>query len=291
MGGRAETVTRSLNHLDLVSLPRGELFLGRDFLDQWFEGARGGYSEQLGRAAEALGLSLVGADLDDGEAWRAAKSFGTYEKLEDYFLVGCMNGPVSRLVARCGFLPAMASIHRDRSLFSDGAERLLKEAEQKIAFARARAFGAVAVTDDVAGNRGLFFPHDFFIATVWPVYRRLAALIKGEGLRAFFHSDGDTRRIIEPLILAGYDCIHPVDAQAGMNVYDLRKEFGQRVSFMGHIDIMAWPEEKIRTEIALAEAACLGGGLILGSTCGISIKTAGPGLRALYPGRRGGAWP
>jgi uroporphyrinogen decarboxylase len=291
MGGRAETVMRSLDHLDLLSLPRGELFLGRDFLDRWFGEARGGYGEQLGRAAEALGLSLVGADLDNGEAWHAAESWGTYKKPEDCFLVGCMNGPVSRLVASCGFLSAMASVHRDRSLFSDGAERLLKEAEQKIAFARARGFGAAAITDDIAGNRGLFFPYDFFLSTVWPVYRQLAALIKGKGLRAFFHSDGDTRRIIEPLILAGYECIHPVDAQAGINVYDLRKEFGQRVSFMGHIDIMAWPEEKIRAEIGLAETACLDGGLILGSTCGISMKTAGSGLRTLYPGKRGGAWP
>jgi uroporphyrinogen decarboxylase len=272
-------------------LPRGELFLGRDFLDQWFGRSCEGYGEQLGRAAEALGLSVVGADLDNGDAWHVAKPCGTYKKLEDYFVVGCINGPISCLVARYGFLPAMASIHRDRSLFSDGAEDLLKEVERKIAFANACGFGAVAITDDIAGNKGLFFPYDFFVGTVWPVYRQLAALIKEKGLRAFFHSDGDTRRVIEPLILAGYECIHPVDAQAGINVYDLRKEFGQRVSFMGHIDIMAWPEEKIRAEIGLAETACLGGGLILGSTCGISMKTVGLGLRALYPGRRDGAWP
>ena len=289
MAGRARTVMRILDHLDVASLPRGELFLGRDFLDRWFGEATGGYGEQLGRAAERLGLSLVGADLEGRIAGRSLPE-GGWKKLGDCFLVGCIDGPVSRLVGHHGFMPAMTSIHRDRSLFSAVAEELLNEAEKKIAFAAARGFGGVAITDDIAGNRGLFFPYDFFTAAVWPVYRQLAALIKEKGLRPFFHSDGDTRRIIGSLILAGYECIHPVDSQAGISVYDLRKEFGQTVSFMGHIDIMAWPEERIREEISLAETTCLGGGLILGSSCGISVKTAGPGLRVLYPGRGGRAW-
>jgi uroporphyrinogen-III decarboxylase len=93
--------------------------------------------------------------------------------------------------------------------------------------------------------------------------------------------------VIELLIKAGYDCIHPVDAQAGLNVHDLSKEFGPRVCLMGHIDIMAWREEKIRAEIDYAEERFRGGGLVLGSSCGISMVTVGGQLGALYPGRQG----
>jgi uroporphyrinogen-III decarboxylase len=123
---------------------------------------------------------------------------------------------------------------------------------------------------------------------LWPVYRQAARIAKERGLAAFFHSDGDTRKVIEPLIRAGYDCIHPVDAQAGLDVHALRSEFGRRISFMGHIDLMGWGEGRVRLEIDRAEEAFRGGGLILGSSCGISMATGRAHVSALYPDWQGG---
>jgi len=85
------------------------------------------------------------------------------------------------------------------------------------------------------------------------------------------------------LIRAGYDCIHPVDTQAGLNLYALNKEFGESISFMGHIDIITWRKEQIDKEISLAENEFEKGGLILGSTCGISMETVNDKLGILYP--------
>jgi len=186
-----------------------------------------------------------------------------------------------------GFFKAMVSVHRDRGLFTEVAGLFVEEVERTTRFACARGFQALAITDDIAGKEGLFFSPDYFADQVWPVYRQAARIAKEMGLRAFFHSDGDMRKVIELLIKAGYDCIHPVDAQAGLNVHDLSKEFGPRVCLMGHIDIMAWREEKIRAEIDYAEERFRGGGLVLGSSCGISMVTVGGQLGALYPGRQG----
>jgi uroporphyrinogen decarboxylase len=143
---------------------------------------------------------------------------------------------------------------------------------------------AIALADDIAGNNGLLFSFDYFVNTVWPVYRAIAEIIKGSGLSAFFHSDGDTRKVIEFLVQAGYDCIHPVDVQGGLDLYTLRKEFGERVSFMGHMDVMAWDAERITSEIGRAEKSFDKGGLILGSMGGISLDVSPGALRALYPG-------
>jgi hypothetical protein len=46
---------------------------------------------------------------------------------------------------------------------------------------------------------------------------------------------------------------------------------------------MGWEEDRIRAEIDCAEEAFRGGGLILGSSCGISMATAGGRIAALYP--------
>ena len=140
------------------------------------------------------------------------------------------------------------------------------------------------------GDRGLLFSYDYFMDTICPVYEEFAEIIKKNDLFTFFHSDGNTRKVIEPLIEAGYNCIHPIDSQAGLNLYELKKEFGETVSFMGYIDTIAWSEEHINKEISLAESEFKSGGLILGSTCNISMETVSNKLRVLYPGweRR---WP
>lgn len=271
-------VSAALDYTGNPILPRGELFLGRDYLDHFFDG---GYFRQVGAAARSLGLSLVGVDLNGCTSSTQPESGG----LEDYFVVGCLNGPVSRVIELQGFFKAMVSTHRDRGLFTEVAGLFVKEVEKTTRLARARGFQALAITDDIAGKGGLFFSPDYFVDQVWPVYRQAARIAKEMDLRAFFHSDGDTRKVIELLIKAGYDCIHPVDAQAGLNVRDLSEEFGPAVCLMGHIDIMGWGEEKIRAEIDYAEERFRGGGLVLGSSCGISMATVGGQLGALYPGR------
>jgi hypothetical protein len=273
-------VSAALDYSGNPALPRGELFLGRDFLDRFF--GAGDYFGQVAAAARSLGLSLVGVDLNGCTCSTQPEPGG----LEDYFVVGCLNGPVSRVIGLQGFFKAMVSVHRDLGLLAEAGDLFVEEVEATARFACARGFQALAITDDIAGKGGLFFSPGYFADQVWPLYRQAAGIAKGMGLRVFFHSDGDTRKVIDLLIKAGYDCIHPVDAQAGLNVHDLSKEFGPRVCFMGHIDIMGWTEEEIRGRIDRAEEEFRGGGLVLGSSCGISMATAGGQLSALYPGRR-----
>ena len=277
----AAAVSAALDHTGNPTLPRGELFLERDYLDHFF-GGNGAYLAQVAAAARSLGLSLVGVDLNGCACSPAVEAGG----LEDYFVVGCLNGPVSRVIELHGFFKAMAGMHRDRGLFKDGADLFVKEVEKAAGLACARGFQALAITDDIAGKGGLFFSPDYFAQAVWPVYRQAAEIAKGMGLRAFFHSDGDTRKVIDLLTKAGYDCIHPVDAQAGLDVDGLVEECGQAVCLMGHIDIMGWGKERIRMEIDRAEERFRAGGLILGSSCGISMATVGGQFCALYPGAR-----
>jgi hypothetical protein len=58
---------------------------------------------------------------------------------------------------------------------------------------------------------------------------------------------------------------------------------------MGHIDTVTWSKERIKKEINRAENEFKTGGLMLGSTCGLSMETMNDKLDLLYPqwGRRG----
>jgi len=277
-----ETVINTLNHNHGSFLPRGELFINRDFLDHCFWKYKGEYVKQLETTAQHLGLSVIGIELST--EWSHSLLFDmSYKKLEQYFTVGCINGPIFSLIKDHGFFNAMLSMKNNPSLFSDIVAKLLRDTEKKAKLAHANGFRAIAITDDIAGNKGLFFSFSYFVDVVWPVYKKIAEIIKENGLFTFFHSDGDMRKVIELLIEAGYDCIHPIDAQAGLNLYELKKEFDEKVSFMGHIDMIAWSEEHIIKEISLAEDQFKKGGLILGSTCGISMETLNNKLGVLYP--------
>ncbi len=277
-----ETVIKSLKKEPVDFLSKGELFIGRDFLDHYFGEEEGNYTKQLERAAQCLDLSLIGIWIDT-EWSDPLLSERRYKDLQEYFTVGCISGPISNLTEKHGFLDAMRSIKDDSSLFSKVATDLITDVENRAELARANGFSAIAITDDIAANKGLLFSYDYFRNTVYPVYKQLSSIIKGNDLFAFFHSDGDTRKIINPLIEAGYDCLHPVDTIAGLSLYELKKEFGERVSFMGHIDIITWTKEQMEREINRAENEFRKGGLILGSTCGLSLETANDRLGLLYP--------
>ena len=272
----------ALKHSNPSRLPRGELFLAGKFLDVYFPDPQGDFIKRAASAASLLGLSVVGADLN--ERWsRSLLRKGDYCRLGEYFTVGYINGPVTQAIRQHGFRQAMACFKKDRQALNNIISGVLKNFEETCRIAGKNELSAIALTDDIAGNKGLLLSPGDFTDIVLPCYRQVAEIIKSNDLYAFFHSDGDTRTIIEPLIGAGYDCIHPVDAQAGLDLYDLKKAFGNRVSFMGHIDIMNWDERRIAQEARHAEDMFKEGGLILGSTCGLSMETISGRLCALYP--------
>ena len=275
-----ESVVGALSRRGSGPLPRGELFLARDFLDNGFPGLRGDYMGQLDQAVRVLGLSAVGIDLSEEQP----NPRGNHAQLDACFTIGCINGPMSRLVAQRGFLNAMMLLGRNRESLPDFFHETEEDVTGKSEYARENGMSAIALADDIAGNRGLLFSHDIFARMFLPCYERVAEIIKARGLYAFFHADGDIRKVINPLVRAGYDCIHPVDGQAGMDLYELRRDFGERISFMGHMDTMAWDGARVRAELERAEAGFKGGGLILGSSGGISWTTITPAMVALYPG-------
>jgi hypothetical protein len=284
-----ESVVRTLGRLGRGAPPRGELFLAQDFLDQGFPDARGDYVTQLDLAAGRMGLSAVGVDLNRGPACSLLVD-GRYGELQDYFLIGCVNGPVSRLIDGLGFAKAMTWIGKNRGAGEPLAafSRTMEDGTARTCdLARASGFSAIALADDIAGNRGLLFSYDDFVGTFLPLYARMAETIKEHGLYAFFHCDGDTRTIIDCLTRAGYDCIHPVDDQAGMDLGRLTSDFGDRLSFMGHIDTVAWDAPRVSREVERAARGFDEGGLILGSSGGVSRGTLTGGMVALYPGIRG----
>lgn len=96
---------------------------------------------------------------------------------------------------------------------------------------------------------GFFFGNDFgtqldlictpeqFDRFVMPWFRRMTDLAHDWGRQVILHSCGAIARVIDRLIEAGVDCLHPLQARAaGMDAERLARDFGGRIAFMGGID-------------------------------------------------------
>jgi len=96
---------------------------------------------------------------------------------------------------------------------------------------------------------GFFFGNDFgtqldlllspalFDEFVLPWFRRFTEQGHSRGYQVILHSCGSIFRVIDRLIEAGVNCLHPLQAKArNMEAENLAREFGGKLAFMGGID-------------------------------------------------------
>lgn len=122
---------------------------------------------------------------------------------------------------------------------------------------------------DIAYNHGLFFSPRVYREVLMPFHRRLADLGHRYGCQVIYHSDGDVRQAIPLLIEAGMDCLHPLEVKAGVDIRPLKKEYGDRLAFIGNIDARLFQAndlDGLRREILeKVPVAMAGGGYIFHS--------------------------
>jgi uroporphyrinogen decarboxylase len=96
---------------------------------------------------------------------------------------------------------------------------------------------AVLIGNDVGSQQGLMLSADAIRRFVIPGAKALIDQAHSYGVKVIYHSCGSIRDIIEDLIKAGADAIHPIQAlAAGMEPAALKRDFGDRVSFCGGVD-------------------------------------------------------
>lgn len=116
---------------------------------------------------------------------------------------------------------------------------------------------------DAAGDLvdGFFFGNDFgtqvdlicsppqFDTFILPWFRKFTEQGHRHGRQVILHSCGAIFRVIDRLIEAGVDCLHPLQARAsGMDAETLAKRYKGRIAFLGGVDtqellVHATPDE------------------------------------------------
>lgn len=119
---------------------------------------------------------------------------------------------------------------------------------------------------DIAYNHGPFVSPRLYRELVAPAHAEHLNWFRQRGLPVIYHTDGDFRSLIPALLDNGVSCFQPLEAKAGLDVRELKRDIGGSVALMGNIDatvLVTNDRDAIEAEIASkVPVAMRGGGYI-----------------------------
>lgn len=131
---------------------------------------------------------------------------------------------------------------------------------------------------DVAYKAGMFFAPDYWREYFKPCVKAITAEAHARGLPVIYHGCGNVKAIFEDYIEIGVDAYNPLEAKAGMDVNELRRQYGHRMGFCGNSNMQIWEtgdRDKIRREILRKLNAAKGGGYIFQSDHSVASDVSG----------------
>jgi len=105
--------------------------------------------------------------------------------------------------------------------------------------ARGFEFDAGWVFDDLGYKQHSFVSPAMYRELLWPAHKLICDCFKSRGLKMMLHCCGYKMNLIPDLIAAGFDVIQPLEVKAGNDMLALKKQYGDRLTFMGGIDVRA----------------------------------------------------
>ncbi len=151
-----------------------------------------------------------------------------------------------------------------RDMFRTHADLLLAMAQMLLD--KGYVFDGAFLYNDMGYRNGLLFSPATYRALLLETDQMLCDFFHQHAMPVILHSCGCVKELIPSLLEAGFDCLQPLEVKAGMDLVELKAQYGDRLAFMGGIDVraMAHPdpaviEVEIQTKLTVAKQ---GGGYI-----------------------------
>ncbi len=90
--------------------------------------------------------------------------------------------------------------------------------------------------DDLAYKERTFFSLNQFREFILPCHKKIFQFCKKRGMKVILHSDGKIDEYLPDLVDAGLNGIQALEATAGVDLAGLKKNLGDRLSFLGGLD-------------------------------------------------------
>lgn len=130
-------------------------------------------------------------------------------------------------------------------------------------------FDACFVTEDMGFKDKGFFSQRTYRDVIMPAQKKLNDACHSHGLKTLLHTCGMNMELVPHYIEAGYDVLNPMEVKAGMDIFELKRRYGDALCLWGGIDVraIAHPDpavlqKEIREKVTMAKQ---GGGYIFAS--------------------------
>jgi uroporphyrinogen decarboxylase len=127
------------------------------------------------------------------------------------------------------------------------------------------------VGGDWAMKKGPMVSPELTKRFIGPYFQKIVELAHSRGAPCLKHTDGNVWPIIDVILDAGTDGLHPIDPLAGMDIGDAKTRIGNKLCLMGNVScvttLCSGTIEEVRQETKdVIRKAGKGGGLICGSS-------------------------
>lgn len=125
-------------------------------------------------------------------------------------------------------------------------------------------FDGAFLYNDMGYRNGLLFSPKTYQKVLQETDAMICEFFHGHDMPVILHSCGNVKELIPYLIEAGFDCLQPLEVKAGMDLLELKPKYGDKIAFMGGIDVRKMTDPvAIEEEISKKfEVAKKGGGYI-----------------------------
>ncbi len=134
------------------------------------------------------------------------------------------------------------------------------------------------ISDDWGQNNALLFSPKMWWELIYPYDAMIVQHAKKRRQYVSLHSDGYIYDVLDGVLKMGVDAVHPIQVSAGMDPVKVKREFGDRLTLYGTLDIThtlpSGTREEIEREVKhRMETLKPGGGFIFCSTHTIQPDT------------------
>ena len=126
----------------------------------------------------------------------------------------------------------------------------------------------MVIWGDVAYVNGMLFSPDFWRQHFKPGVKAIIDYCHSKNLPVIYHGCGNASVLYNDFIEMGLDAYNPLEAKSGLDVVQLRKEYGHDMGFCGNIDAYKWANsslDELKEEVLTKLNAAKGGGYIVQS--------------------------
>jgi len=187
---------------------------------------------------------------------------------DDFAVFGSVCEPYEYLWRIIGSENSLYWLGTDREVLTQFVDQLgqylLDFTRAQIEAGRGRLCG-MYIWGDVAYVKGMLFGAPRWREMFKPHVKALIDLCHEHDLMTIYHGCGNALDIFDDMVEIGLDAYNPLEAKAGLDAVELKKDYAGKLAFVGNLDVRVLESgdpEAIRNEVRYKLQAARGGGWV-----------------------------